>query len=88
MCISGLVVTTRVHLLLLNQVNKCILDIPKAHNVPFINNDNISKSDMYKDGLYLLHSSKPLLSNNFIENINVLKVQTHHPHVSIHIPPV
>ena len=44
---------------------------------------------MYKDGLHLLHSSKSLLSNNFIENINnVLKIQTHHPHVSIPIPPV
>ena len=44
---------------------------------------------MYKDGLHLLHSSKSLLINNFIENINnVLKIQTHHPHVSIHIPPV
>ena len=46
-------ITTRVHLLLSNQVNKCILNICKAHNISFINND--------------------------------IEMQTHHPHVPIHV---
>lgn len=49
-----------VHLPLLNQVNKCILDISKAHNISFINSDNIIRNDMYTDGLHLLHSGKSL----------------------------
>ena len=87
--LSGLVLTTKVHLPLLNQISKCILDICKAHNISFVNNVNIIRSDMYQEGYHLLRSGKSLLSNNFIENINnVLKVQTHHPHVSIHVPSV
>ena len=86
-CLSGLIFTTRVYLPLLNKVNKCILVICKAHNTSFINNDNIIKNDMYRDGLHLIRSGKFLLSNNFIENINnFLEIHTHHPHVPIHIP--
>ena len=86
-CLSGLVFTTRIYLPLLNQVNKCVLDIFKAHNISFINNDNIIRNDIYSDGLHLLRSGKFLLSNNFIENINnFLEMHTHHPHVPIHIP--
>ena len=44
---------------------------------------------MYQEGHHLLRSGKSLLSNNFIENINnVLKIQTHNPHVSIDVPSV
>ena len=86
-CLSDLVFTARVYLPLLNQVNKCVLDICKAHNISFINNDNIIRNDIYSDGLHLLRSGKFLLSNNFIENINnFLEMHTHHPHVPIHIP--
>ena len=49
-CLSGSVFTTRVYLPLLNQVNKCILDICKAHNISVINNDNIIRNDIYSDG--------------------------------------
>ena len=49
-CLSRLVFTTRVYLPLLNQVNKCILDICKAHNISFINNDNIIRNNIYSDG--------------------------------------
>ena len=88
-CLSGLALTTRVHLLLLNQISKCILDICKGHNISFVNNVNIIRSDMYQEGYHLLRSGKSLLSNNFIENNNyVLKVQTHHPDTSIHVPSV
>ena len=86
-CLSGLVFTTKVHLSLLNQVNKCVLDICKAHNISFINNDNIIRNDIYSDRLNLLRSNKFLLPNNFIENINnILEMHTHYPHVPIHIP--
>ena len=64
-CLSGLVFTTSIHSPLLNQVNKCILDIYKAHNISFINNNNIIRNDMYRDGLHLLPSDKFLLSDNF-----------------------
>ena len=86
-CLSGLVFTTRVYLPLLNQVNKRVLDICKAHNISFINNDNIIRNDICSDGLHLLRSNKFLLSNSFIENINnFLEVHTHHQHIPIHVP--
>ena len=86
-CLSGLVFTTRIYLPLLNQVNKCVLDICKAHNISFINNDNIIRNDICSDGLHLLRSNKFLLSNSFIENINnFLEVHTHHQHIPIHVP--
>ena len=86
-CLSGLVFTTRVYLPLLSQVNNCVLDICKAHDISFINNDNIIRNVIYSDGLHLLCSGKFLLSNNFIENINNFsEMHTHHPLVLIHIP--
>ena len=85
-CLSGLVFTTRVYLPLLNQVNKRVLDICKAHNISFINNDNIIRNDICSDGLHLLRSNKFLLSNSFIENNNFLEVHTHHQHIPIHVP--
>ena len=86
-CLSGLVFTTRVYLPLLNQVNKRVLDICKAHNISFINNDNIIRNNICSDGLHLLRSNKFLLSNSFIENINnFLEVHTHHQHIPIHVP--
>ena len=82
-CLSGLVFTTSVYLPLLNQVNKCILDICKAQNISFINNDNIIRNDMYRDRLHLLCSGKFFLSNNFIENINIF-LEMHTPSACPH----
>ena len=67
-CQFGLVFRTRVYLPLLNQVNKCILVICKAHNIWFINNDSIIRTDMYSGGLHLLHSG------NFYCQIFLLKI--------------
>ena len=54
------------------------LDICKAHNISFINNDNIVRNDIYSNGLHLLHTGKFLLSNNFTENILIIfKRRTH-----------
>ena len=69
-CLSGLVFTTRLHLPLLNETNKCILDICKAHNISFFNIYKIIRNGLYSGRLHLLRSAKFLLSNNFIENIN------------------
>ena len=69
-CLSGLVFTTRLHLPLLNETNKCILDICKTHNISFFNIYKIIRNGSYSGRLHLLRSAKFLLSNNFIENIN------------------
>ena len=36
----------------------------------FINNDNISKGNLYKDSLHLLEAGKRILANSFINGIN------------------
>ena len=77
--------TASIILPLPNLVNKYILDICKAHNIPIINNDNIIRNGIYKEELRLLRSSMYLLSNNFTENINFLEIYTHHSHAPISI---
>ena len=66
-CLPGFILTTMVYLPLLNQIKKCILDIWKAHNISFINNNNLIRNDMFSDGLHLLHSGNFLLSNDFMK---------------------
>ena len=36
----------------------------------FVNNDNISEGNLYKDTLHLLEAGKSILGNNFINGIN------------------
>ena len=50
-------------------INDIINDvICKAHNISFINNDSIIRTDMYSGGLHVLHSG------NFYCQIFLLKI--------------
>ena len=45
----------------------------------FVNNDNISQGNLYKDRLHLLEAGKLILANNFVNGINnyfLIKAQT------------
>ena len=72
--ISSLVFNTRLNLNLLNKVNKQILRI--CNDYWYINNDNVIRNDILKDGLLLSHSSRPLLSKNFVMNLNDFPKET------------
>ena len=53
----------------------------------YIDNDNIPRDMLYKDGLHLLDKGKYLLSRNFIENLNhFLETHVHHPTVRRETP--
>ena len=50
----------------------------------YIDNDNIPRDMLYKNGLHLLDKGKNFLSRNFIENLNhVLEIHVCHPTVRL-----
>ena len=50
----------------------------------YIDNDNIPRDMLHKDGLHLLDKWKYFLSKNFIENLDrFLKTHVYHPTVRL-----
>ena len=50
----------------------------------YIDNDNIPRDMLYKDGLHLLDKEKYFLSRNFIESLNhFLETHIYHPTVRL-----
>ena len=52
------------------RVNKSLKNFCMANGFCFVNNDNISEGNLYKDRLHLLEAGKRILANNFINGIN------------------
>ena len=72
--ISRLTVNTRRNSAFISAVNKTLKAKCFMHNFHFIDNSNIKKEHLWKDGLHLNRSGKDLLTNNFLRDINnVLK---------------
>ena len=51
----------------------------------YVNNDNITRANLFKDGLHLLDTGKQILTDNFALNLNrnVLMSRTFHPNVRL-----
>ena len=51
----------------------------------YVNNDNITRTNLFKDGLHLLHTDKQILKDNFVFNVNrnFLMSRTFHPNVHL-----
>ena len=49
----------------------------------YVNNDNITRANLFKDGLHLLDTGKQILADNFVCNVNrnFLMSPTFHPNV-------
>ena len=69
---SSVTVNTRRSSAFISAVNNILQDKCATHQFRFIDNSNIKKEHLWKDGLHLNRSSKDLLTNNFFLN-NVLK---------------
>ena len=52
--------------------NKILKQLCIEHQFTFIENENISVEQLWKDGIHLLESGKVILANNFINYINNL----------------
>ena len=67
--LSSVVATGRVNADVLIHFNESLKNLCRANGFCFVNNDNISEGNLYKN-LYLLEAGKRILANNFINGIN------------------
>ena len=51
----------------------------------YVNNDNITRANLFKDGLHLLDTGKQILADNLVFNANrnFLMSRTFHPNVHL-----
>ena len=64
--ISGLVYTTRIGLPVLERTNEMIVHLCNKLGICYVDNKNIRRKHLWKDGLHLVESGKAILANNFL----------------------
>ena len=79
--VSGLVVTRRLSVEFLEDLQKKLVSVCNNIQVHFIDNRNISGCYLFEDGLHLLDSGKGLLANNFINVFNNVLPVMHRPNL-------
>ena len=68
--VSSVAVNTRCSSAIVSAVNNILQDKCATHQFHFIDNSNIKKEHLWKDGLHLNRSGKDLLMNNFLRSLN------------------
>ena len=68
--ISGLVYTTRIGLPVFERTYEMIVHICHKLGVCYVNNRNIRRKHLWKDGLHLVESGKVILANNFLSYLS------------------
>ena len=68
--LSSVTVNTRRISPFISVVNNILQDKYATHQFHFIDNSNIKKQHLWKDGLHLNRSGKDLLMNNFLCSLN------------------
>ena len=68
--LSFAVAAGRVNADVLIHFNELLKNLCMTNGFCFVNNDNISEGNLYKDRLHLLEAGKRILANNFINGIN------------------
>ena len=83
--ISGLLTTNRLAQDVIEEVNKLIKNMCNIEGYCYVNNDNITRANLFKDGLHLLDTGKQILADNFVFNVNrnFLMSRTFHPNVHL-----
>ena len=64
--ISDLVYTTRIGLPVLERTREMILHLCNKLGICYVDNRNIERKHLWKDGLHLVQSAKIILANNFL----------------------
>ena len=69
----------------IEEVNKLIKNMCNIEGYCYVNNDNITRANLFKDGLHLLDTGKQILADNFVFNVNrnFLMSRTFHPNVHL-----
>ena len=68
--ISGLVFTSRINIVCLEKVHDMIQNLCKTEGCIYIDNRNITRFLLYKDGLHLMEEGKVILARNFLFYLN------------------
>ena len=55
---------------LINELNDVLKERCIVYGFVFINNSNIKKENLWKDGTHLVEEDKVILANNFIKSLN------------------
>ena len=81
--ISGLVYTARIGLPVFERTYEMIVHICHKLGVCYVNNRNIRRKHLWKDGLHLVESGKVILANNFFLSYLSKRflIRIHHPGV-------
>ena len=78
--ISGLVYTTRIGLPVLEKTHEMIVHLFSKLGICCIDNRNIRRKHLWKDGLHLIESGKVILANNFLSYLSKsFLIRIHHP---------
>ena len=75
--ISGLVYTTRIGLPVLERTHEMIVHLYYKLGVCYVDNRNIRRKYLWKDGLHLVESGKVILANNFWSYLSKCFFNTH-----------
>ena len=68
--VSNVTVSTRRSSAFIGAVNNILQNKCATHQIHFIDNSNITKEHLWKDGLHLNGSGKDMLMNNFLRSLN------------------
>ena len=77
--------TTRITADVIGKVNELIKDVSQVEKCFHVYNDNITRANLFKDGLHLLDNDKKILADNLVFNVNrnFLTPRTFHPNVHL-----
>ena len=83
--ISGLLTTNRSAQDVIEEVNKLVKNMCNIEGYCYVNNDNITRANLFKNGLHFLDTGKQILADNFAFNVNriFLMPRTFHPNVHL-----
>ena len=77
--ISGLVYTTRIGLPVLEKTHEMIVHLCNKLGLCYVDNQNIRRKHLWKDGLHFVESGKVILANNFLSYLSKCLIRIHHP---------
>ena len=86
--ISWLLTANRLAQDLIEEVNKLIKNMCNIEGYCCVNNDNITRANLFKDGLHLLDTGKQILADNFVFNVNRNFLMSRKFHPNVHLTAV
>ena len=68
--ISSIAYSTKVNPQLIRNLNGLLHDACTKYGLHFVDNDDVSRCDLCKDGIHFLETGKAIIANNFTSSIN------------------